>query len=432
MPEFKRLIRGLRQEFYPIGENPNSENGSKGPVWFQAEDIRRTGTGIHARVSVGIKRNLIDFDTFNVERSRERNSIFKSLRDSWSKDEAEVFDGLQLHHAFVLFCNDLWPEWIRGFEPEDLPGDEYDTEIAFRLQPYVLDGGGTIMFGPPGSLKSWLMLLMLQSVNSGVNTIWKVNQGPALFINLERDASSIRRRLGRVNLALGLPRETSLPTINARGRSLKDVAEIAKARAEERSIAFIGLDSISRSGGGELKDGDPANTIIDTLAGICPTWLAIGHPPKQNSNDVYGSTFFRAGCDVMVQIKAERQSVSVHGVGLHIVKANDVPYVPQMTLKATLSEYGLDEVTRTTSEKFPGTTVKPPSLEMQIYDFLNELRRPADAGEIASGIMSNRSTVSAMLNSSKRFVIAEKQGRKALYGTRYFEGDWTGAETDRF
>ena len=79
-----------------------------------------------------------------------------------------------------------------------------DIPVDLMLGNYIIKGGGTILFAPPGRGKSWIGLLMACSVDSGVSDVWDVPTArKCLFVNLERSAESVQRRLGLVNTAMG-------------------------------------------------------------------------------------------------------------------------------------------------------------------------------------------------------------------------------------
>ena len=135
-----------------------------------------------------------------------------------------------------LFCLGLWDYRIASFMPELLEGDDEPKPLKFLLRPFIIEGGGTILFAPPGRGKSYSALLWATMIHNGINLLWTVIQSPTLFINLERSKQSVRRRVATVNKVLGLPAEHPLLILNARGKSLLDVMPICRKTITQYGI----------------------------------------------------------------------------------------------------------------------------------------------------------------------------------------------------
>jgi hypothetical protein len=148
-------------------------------------------------------------------------------------------------------------------------------------------------------------MLMAVSVDAGISSLWRVERVPALIVNLERGAESLATRLGRVNRVLGLDGRRPLFMLNARGRSLQDVMPAAERFVRREGIGFVVLDSISRSGFGDLKEDRVANAIVDALNRLCPTWLAVAHTPRSDETHEFVSVHFQAGEDVGIRLTSQ-------------------------------------------------------------------------------------------------------------------------------
>ena len=168
-------------------------------------------------------------------------------------------------------------------------------------------------------------------LSANVDKVWPVSRAKVLFINLERSALSIQRRLGLVNTALGLDADRKLLTLNARGKSLVDIKDVVAATVAKYDVGLIILDSISRAGQGSLIEDRPVNAIVDTLNNLAPSWLALAHTPRSNESHVFGSVHFEAGADVVVKLLSERTEDTL-GIGLEIVKENDIGRTPKQIL----------------------------------------------------------------------------------------------------
>ena len=156
------------------------------------------------------KYTHLAWSVFNLERSEERKKLAKSAFLLLKPEVKKEYSVNQLEQDFNLFCAHLWQYYLSHFTPELIYGDEVVLPLTFYLRPYIMKGGGTIIFAPPGRGKSNTGLLWAQSVNQGVDKFWNVKQAPVLFINLERSRETIQRRLSCINKILDLPAVTPL------------------------------------------------------------------------------------------------------------------------------------------------------------------------------------------------------------------------------
>ena len=187
----------------------------------------------------------------------------------------------------------------------------------------------------------------------------------------------------------------------------------------EKGIDFVMLDSISRSGFGDLNENRPVNAIIDCLNNLCPTWLALGHTPRASEEHVYGSIHFEAGADIVVQLMSEQKEIDLLGIAMQIVKANDIPKFPVETLAMEFDTLGLSNIRFAKKWEFPELASKrKTSLEEEILDYLSENSK-ASATQIANATGHSRSKISLLLNHNDKFVQLPKEGKEVLYGIRY-------------
>ena len=384
---------------------------------FTAESIRRERTGVHARVSIQMDGRIIAYDTFNVERDKERTHLSLSAHKRLGEIVGKAYSEGMLRRDLDDFCARLWDMWIGRFGAELLGGDPEIPPVAFALNPYILEDGGSIIFGPPGRGKSYLALLMAVSMDAGCDRLWPVTERRVLFINLERSRISLQRRIGMVNLALGLEQQRPLLFINRRGASLADIWDTARRDIEQHKVGAVILDSLSRAGLGKLTDDVPANNAMDLMNRLCETWVALGHTPRADEGHVYGSQMFDAAMDVGVQVLAQRLDDGTLGLGLQVTKANDFATPPMGKLALEFDQYGLKGVREPRHHEFPELEAgRRLTLVQEIEEYLLGVGE-ASGSEIADELGKNRSSVASTLSQATQFN-RRRNGHQVLYSVK--------------
>jgi len=383
--------------------------------------IRQERTGVHARLNIMINGTTLAWTNCNIERSEERVKLTNAAFAQFGESLATAYPKEYLRHDLDTFCIGLWDEYSTRYLPELMDGDADMMPLQFLLEPYVLVGGGTILFAPPGRGKSLTGLLWFVSIDAGISKFWDVGMAPGLYINLERSRQSMRRRLAAVNRALGLPANRKILMLNARGRSLSEVYPSCQKAIAEHQVCFIVLDSMSRSGYGDLTENKPGNALIDSLSGLCDTWLALGHTPRQDETHIFGSLMFDAGADITIKLLSESKEDGRLGVGWQITKANDLRRYP---VKIYAFEFdddsGLKAVRPAETFEFPKITANQEvSVEEQMIDYILEQdSADATATELADALKKQRTYIARLLRSSRLFVKTRTEKRSQYYGVK--------------
>lgn len=399
-------------------------------VVFQASNVRKTSTGIHATVSVGVGSTVLDEDNYNIERRDGRDdmvrAIYGPLTARKGSREGKLPEGFDAKYPRSMFDADLmafqrglWAFEVGAFDAAWRGGTEDRTPPPWLIEGVALKEAGTNLFAPPGRGKSWTIGLMAVSLTYGVNTLWNIpNAAPALLINLERGAESIDKRLGDINECLGLPRDKKLLRIDARGKTLADVWDAANNSIQREGVVLTFLDSLTRGGFGNLNDNEPANKAMDGLNSLPGGWLAVGHTPRGDETHLFGSVMFTAAADLELQLMTEERGDRI-GVGIKGVKANDVRKPGLRVFDYQFDDRGLVSA----SVARPGTFLaieadgETLTIDEQVRRYLLETGR-ADANAIADDLQLNRTSVVKVLTRSEWAIEAGKDGRKKLYGVR--------------
>lgn len=400
-------------------------------IVYRASNIKRERTGIHARLGLllqedagkGLTETELAWTYCNVEKDEERvrlcnnawRVMTRALQNAFSPPDTKGDPKLTYKHELDDFCSRLWECFIRASLPVETAGER--GQVKFTLYPYLIEGGGTILFGPPGKGKSFLGMTEAVCIDAGLQTFWPVKHTKVLIINLERSEASVRYRLARINEALGLPFNRSILMLNQRGQSLVDIKDVVEASIYKHKVGLILLDSISRAGAGDLTENRPVNAIIDILNGFGVSWLALAHSPRASDEHIFGGIHFDAGADVVVRLTSEENELGL-GVGLQITKANDVGKVPLQTLGFGFDTTGLTKIWKAKQEDFPN--LEASQILSPIQKILQALSNAdkSTAGEIAEAVGGDRANISRILNTNSKLFTRFKDGREVLFGLK--------------
>lgn len=393
-----------------------SQSLESGPtLTISADSIRKERGSCYARVFIRLDDHTLAWTGLNVESDPDRVRLVNSAFKHMLTPDQKALPNAALKQTLDVFSEGLWAAYASLFEAEFMAGDADIAPTEFGLEPYIVMGGGTILFAPPGRGKSYTALLMAVSIDAGVQTIWRVERPrPILFINLERAKTSLRRRISFVNLALGIEATRPLLFINARGKGLREIEDAARRSVEKHGVEVTFMDSISRAGLGSLVEDRPANAIIDTLSRICPTWLALAHTPRQDEGHAYGSQMLDAGEDLGVQLLTQLTNNGTLGVGLKVVKANDIAFPPLQVLAYSFDQYGLSGARVAKRGEFPEIDAKKHmTAQEQIREYLLQVGE-AGASVISAQLDIARQTVSKVM-AADTSLTRRRVGHEVLY-----------------
>jgi hypothetical protein len=208
--------------------------------------------------------------------------------------------------------------------------------------------------------------------------------------------------------------------LNSRGQSLADVEDGIERAVDKYGIEVGFLDSISRAGYGDLIDNRVANQTIDIMNRLFPSWVGIAHSPRNDATHMFGSMHFEAGADIIIQLLTEMQPTKI-GVGLKVVKANDMRRPDLGTLAYEFDDYGVTRIWRPTSSDFPELltirTEGTGGLTEEIKMYL-EGAGASWAGDIATGLHHSRGSVAKLLATSPLFEVARREGHRVYYDVK--------------
>ena len=420
-PALENLIRSSQGIDWPREPAPGVV------VTITLRDIRRTSTGMHAFVALTSEGRVFGHDTFNIGRSEDRNRLARRASATFGTVLEGAYPKESVAHDLDLLCLWVIREYeqsqfeIETFEPAETP----PRASPWTLRPYVIRNAGTILFGEQGGGKSYLCQAMAVCLSLGLNHLWQIEYpAPVVYVNLERSRESLAAREYRLRQALGITGATGVSYLHARGTGLPAVVASVRTWGQANPDGLVILDSISRTGLGDLVSNETGNVFVNLMNSLGCAWLAIGHPPRGDKDHVYGSVMFDAGEDVGIQMLSERQDLT-RGVALRVVKANDMafPATSYYALEFAEDGSGLTEIRPAQAREFPELTSGQKMSRLQlIRAFLeNHPSGAASATEIAEALDTDRSNLYQVLNSSA-FVKLAKEGREQPYGLAQASG----------
>jgi AAA domain len=411
---------------YVIGERGELRRerrvGDQIQLCFSAGNIRPERTGLHARISIAANGTVLAYDTFNVERDGERtrlaNSAYAKLVGGRRRPERMDYPQTYLQDDVDQFCSGLREAYLAELMPRPMPGSKERCGPRFVLEPYILVDGGTIIFAPPGFGKSTVLQTIGICIDAGCDALWPVRQTSVLLVNLERSAQSVAQRLGNINEALGLERERPLAVLNARGKTLREVAPAIQKHVDRHGTGCVLVDSLSRAGPGSLKEDDIVNGYCDILNGFGPAWCALAHSPRGDETHIFGSQMFDAAADLTVRLMSEEKLLGPMGIALDVIKRNDVGTQPLWVGAFEFDRAGLVSIRRARAGEYRQLEGKQKlSMEDAVARYL-EREGASSATDIAEELGCDRGNVSRLLNASKRFVFVREEGKRVLFGVR--------------
>jgi len=354
-------------------------------------------TGEHGRVEVYLNKEYITRDNFGFENGPRRGGFAGKIANHPALlDISHYYERKKLERDLDHFTKSAYKKKImESVVIELVAGDPFIETVQF-VEGLVIKGGGTIFNALPKQAKSFVCMIIAVSVDSGVSEIWKVKQGNVLYINLERSASSMVKRLAGVNTALGLDPMRPLRFMNVRGTPLIDIMDSIKYQIEKEDIKLIIVDSISRAGMGSLVDDRPAVKITDALNNLVEesdrSWVGVAHRAWSNEH-VFGSVQFLAACDVMVDVEASHnEQKNELGVKLSVTGQNDLPPSKPSVIALGFDSMGLNSARRATEEEFPELQDEKDNIRDRIWNHLRingkqtttEIAK--DLGEISNSV----------------------------------------------
>ncbi len=403
-------------------------------IEFRAIDLQ---PGANGKTTIRVYHTTPDGDRYNlgshryniedmVMRTRLGNGSYKAITNGW-KANFKTEDMVRWLFDFTSGLQAFDSSSVSALMVEGNP----EWAPTFLAWPHVIEGGMTIMPGQPGSTKSTVALAMAISVDAGIDKLWPIQKsGPVVIINMERSPQSIAGRIGQLNRALGLEGNRPILVFNTHGKKLVEIERTLRELVQNENIYLGVLDSLSRTGLGNLNDNADANVVMDILSDVLPSSLVVAHSPKgeegKPGKGTFGSNMFVAAADVELNVATHRiGEENTSWTELQINKGNDVGDRKKRWLRIDYGErrdawdrrivsHYIESIRTAEPSEVPDFEVeKHLTIEEKILRALND-NGPSDVNEIAE--------LTSLKADSIRSVLHRKTGTS--FGKRD-DGTWT-------
>jgi len=393
-------------------------------LYYVVKNLRFEKTGIHGTLFFYIGKDgnsletvvqLLRYSEFNISREAERRKLSKGAFEELTQTQQNKLPLTILQHETDLFCLTAWDVRNKGGSANMVEGKP-PAQTDWLCDGFVLNGAGSILFGQQGMGKSTISLLIAASIDAGDSNFFNVKQANTLFVNLERSSDSLARRLGRINEILGYPQNRSMLMLNERGRSLTDLEPVIRQAVKDHNIGFMVLDSISRSGTGDLNSNTDINKLMNSLNNLAPSYMALGHQPKGGTS-LYGSVLQSAAADIMIKLHSTKDDDGRIAVALQVTKANDISFPPVRVFEFGFNAFGLSDIKESSLDDWPGLQESiTPSTATLIEDYVTS-KPNVSTEEIAKAVDKSRNYVSEVINSSNRYDY-KQEGKTKLFSIK--------------
>ena len=158
-------------------------------ITFRATNIEKK----KAKIGIYLNDRILEYSYCKYDDAAERNRILNSTYSSLSEIVTAIYTKEDMKHDFRLFCAGLWDQLLDTIPIGAIKGNIDANPTTFLVDPYIMQGAGTILYAPPGKGKSYTALLLAVSIDAGNSNLWPVTQKRVAFVNLERSEESIAR-----------------------------------------------------------------------------------------------------------------------------------------------------------------------------------------------------------------------------------------------
>ena len=307
-------------------------NGPSGPIDFSFTDMEKVGKReLEAEMSV----HLLQPGTVDDAYTTRLNLLSNSGREGIRREIVDVL-GLPKDQAAKLL-NRAYDQARRLFLGQDRTQRIRDIEAPTRLEYMVgemlLEERPTILFGPGGSLKTYISMSVMLAISQGQAWLGRlVKRRNCLLIDYETGEKTTGLRFRRLAAAFGMDDiPENIYLWHANGLPLEDLVEPLKRSIDQHEIGFLGIDHCAAAAGSEPETSEAALRFYRALGKLKTPTLAIAHvtgdvaAKPELARRPFGSIFWDngAGLTWFLQKEEQDEGSGEATIGLFQKKWND-------------------------------------------------------------------------------------------------------------
>ena len=301
---------------------------------FKLNHLKRSRGDLTGELSVATNianvkthKGILHVARFNVLSSSSRSSLARMLEKRTPGQDMDWFDGLEWLCQNVIISETTGePIHEVGLEAPTPPGHQW------MVEPIILKGRPSMVFGPGGVGKSLLGLTCGMSVANGreiIPGIAPAVKGHVLYLDWETTREVINDRIQAIGAGHGFK-----PTgmfYRRCVRPLADDAEELSAIVAEKKIVLVIVDSAAYAMGAPGEYGDANESVLrlhEALRLMNATALIIDHVAKTDlrakpgTATPYGSAYKTNAARISWEV---RKAPSANGLAINLyhAKSND-------------------------------------------------------------------------------------------------------------
>uniref|UniRef100_A0A6H1Z7L8 Putative bifunctional DNA primase/polymerase n=1 Tax=viral metagenome TaxID=1070528 RepID=A0A6H1Z7L8_9ZZZZ len=237
-------------------------------------------------------------------------------RKQWANDLSAKLPPLPWDSMFEVLCAEVTRYVQEGekITEIDIAHDPEPEPNGFLLFPVIAKGHPTVLFGSPGTGKSylaeWWAHLLLAGESQGDLELRVDHQASSvLYLDWEGDEMAFRQRARAIQRG-GSPQVTGLHYRRCTRPLAADLDQI-QAQASEIGPDLIIVDSLAPATGGDLNTSGPPNDFFGALRALGSTALVLAHVAKGAAGganaSIFGSVFFTALARSVWQVRSDTE-----------------------------------------------------------------------------------------------------------------------------
>ena len=222
--------------------------------------------------------------------------------------------------------------------------------IRWRVEPLVLEGAPTLLYGYGGTGKSYFAAYLAMMTAEGYPDLnFMPEPGPVLYLDYENTELDSARRFDALHKGLDLPCRSSVHYRRCAQRLASEIQEIQKA-VLERGIQMVIVDTAGPACGGDPESAQSAIQFFMALRSLNITSIILAHKSKAaGAKGPFGSVYWTNYPRNVFNIKgAQEEGATSCFVGLFHEKTNDGRLMKPMGFRLEFIDEG--EVVRVHKE----------------------------------------------------------------------------------